>query len=136
MPQIPSFINGVMVQLGAGVGNDVDQRVIDGLKHCVKPQIATGHTLSTIFVSSAYDSHKMPSRHMQHKAVDLSRINGTKIAIGYPQGGSVKAIVDAIQVAFEGYSHKRENFGPHLKKKLGQPWTVAGHSDHIHLSVN
>ncbi|MCK7580446.1 MAG: hypothetical protein MZV65_35565 [Chromatiales bacterium] len=40
---------------------------------------------------------------MQHKAVDVSRINGTKIVLGYPQGGSVKAIVDAIQEAFEGY---------------------------------
>lgn len=136
MAQIPSSINGVSVQFGAGVGNNVDQRIIDGLKHCIKAQIAAGHTLSTIFVSSAYDSHHMPSRHMQHKAVDISRINGTKIAIGYSQGGSVKAIVDAIQDAFEGYSHKRENFGPHLKKKLGQPWSVAGHNDHIHLSVN
>lgn len=136
MAQIPALINGVSVQFGTGVGNNVDQRVIDGLKHCIKAQIASGHTLSTIFVSSAYDSHQLPSRHMQHKAVDVSRINGTKIAIGYPQGGAVKAIVDAIQDAFEGYSHRRENFGPHLKKKLGQPWTVGGHGDHIHLSVN
>lgn len=136
MPQIPSTINGVSVQFGVGVGNDVDQRVIDGLKHCIKPQIAAGHTLTSIYISSAYDSHQMPSRHMQHKAVDLSRINGTKIVIGYPQGGSLKAIVDAIQDAFEGYPHRRENFGPHLKKKLGQNWPVGGHNDHIHLSVN
>lgn len=136
MPQIPSTINGVTVHFGSGVGNDVHQRVIDGLKQCIKPGIATGHTLSSIYVSSAYDSHQMPSRHMQHKAVDVSRINGTKIVLGYPQGGSVKAIVDSIQEAFEGYSFKRENYGPHLKKKLGQNWAVAGHNDHIHLSVN
>ncbi len=136
MPQIPSSINGVTVKFAVGVGNDVVQRVIDGLKHCIDTQIAPGHSLISIYVSSAYDSHQMPSRHMQHRAVDVSRINETKIAIGYPQGGSVKAIVDAIQDAFEGYPHRRENFGPHLKKKLGHPWSVSGHHDHIHLSVN
>jgi hypothetical protein len=73
---------------------------------------------------------------MQKKAVDISRINGTKMALGYPQGGSIKAIVDAIQDAFEGFTSRRENYGPHLKKKLGQNWTISGHNDHIHLSVN
>jgi hypothetical protein len=124
------------VQFAGGVGNDVNQRMLDGLKHCIRAWIAPGHILTTIYISSAFDSHTFPSRHMQHKAVDVSRVNGTKIAIGYPQAGSVKAIVDAIQDAFECYMHKRENFGPHLKKKAGQPWSVAGHNDHIHLSVN
>lgn len=136
MAQIPSTINGVSVQFGSAVGNDVDQKLIDGLKHCIKTQIAANHALSTIYISSAYDSHKLPSRHMQHKAVDISRINGTKIVLGYPQGGAIKAIVDAIQDTFETYSQRRENFGPHLKKKLGQNHKVSGHSDHIHLSVN
>ena len=136
MAQLPSTINGVTVELGDGVGNDVAERLIDGLKHCIKSQIAAGHSLSNIYISSAYDSHVMPSRHMQQKAVDISRINGTKIAIGCPQGGTVKAIVDAIQERFEEYPHRRENYGPHLKKKLGQPWTVSGQADHIHLSVN
>ena len=136
MPQIPSTINGVSIQFGEGVSNDVHQRVIDGLKRCIKPQIATGHTLMNVHISSAYDSHQMPSRHIQHKAVDLSRINGTKIIIGYAQGGALKAIVDAIQDAFEEYSFRQENFGPHLKRKSGQSWNVSGHNDHIHLSVN
>ncbi len=136
MPQIPSTINGVSMQFGDGVGNDVDQRMVDGLKHCIKPQIASGHTLTSVYIASAHDAHQMPSRHMQHKAVDLSRINGIKIVIGYAQGGSTKAIVDAIQEAFEGYAHRRENFGPHLKRKRGQSFPVAGHNDHIHLSVN
>lgn len=136
MAQIPSLINGVTVEFAAGAVNDVDPRLVDALTLCIKPQIAAGHTLSRIYVSSAFDSHRLPSRHMQHKAVDISRINGTKIAIGYPQGGAVKAIVDAIQDAFEASAHRRENFGPHLKKKLGQPFSVGGHGDHIHLSVN
>lgn len=136
MPQIPTLINGVAVQFGVNVVNNVDQRLIDGLSQCIKRQIAEGYMLTSIFVSSAFDSHQMPSRHMQHKAVDVSRINGTKIVIGYPLGGAVKAIVDAIQDAFEGCAQKRENFGPHFKKKLGQPYNVAGHQDHVHLSVN
>ena len=136
MAQIPSSINGVAVDLGPGVGNDVHQRVIDALTHCIKTNIAQGHTLSRIFVSSAFDSHQLPSRHMQHKAVDISRINGVKIVLGYPQGGATKAIVDAIQDSFEGYAHRRENYGPHFKKKNGQPHAVSGHNDHVHLSVN
>lgn len=136
MAEIPASINGVSVELSSTAVNDVDQRLVDGLKECIKSQVAEGHTLTSIYISSAYDSHADTSRHMQHKGVDISRINGTKIVIGYPQGGAVTAIVDAIQDAFEGYSHKRENFGPHLKLKLGQAWTVSGHGDHIHLSVN
>jgi hypothetical protein len=136
MPKIPASINGVAVDFGSDVGNDVAQTLIDGLTHCIKPSVAHGHALTTIFVSSAFDSHKMPSRHMQHKAVDISRVNGLKIVLGYPQGGTTKAIVDAIQDAFEGYAHKRENFGPHLKKKEGKNHSVTGHNDHIHLSVN
>jgi hypothetical protein len=136
MPQIPTNINGVTVQFAVSVVNDVDQRMIDGLKHCIRAQIANGQHSLNIYISSAFDSHKMPSRHMQHKAVDISRVNGMKIVFGYPLGGSIKAIVDAIQTSFEGYLHRRENFGPHAKKKLGQNWTVPGHNDHIHLSVN
>lgn len=136
MAQIPATINGVTVEFAGGVGNDVDQKIVDGLKLCIKLGIAAGHVLSRVYVSSAYDSHKLPSRHMQHKAVDISRVNGTKIAIGYAQGGSIKATVDAIQDSFEGFPHRRENFGPHFKKKCGQAWAVAGHHDHIHLSVN
>jgi hypothetical protein len=56
--------------------------------------------------------------------------------IGYPGDPAVKAIVDAIQTVFESYSHRRENFGPHFKHKLGMPFPVGGHQDHIHLSVN
>lgn len=136
MAQIPASINGVMVEFAASVGNDVDDRMINGLKHCVKPQIAPGHQLSRIYISSAADSHAMPSRHAQNKAVDISRINGTKIALGYPQGGDVKAIVDAIQDAFETYASRRENYGPHLKRKSGSSHDVGGHHDHIHLSVD
>ena len=136
MPNIPSSINGVSVEFASTVNKEVLQVMINGLKHCIKTNIASGHTLNKIYISSAYDSHTLPSRHMQKKAVDISRINGTKMAVGYPQGGAIKAIVDAIQDEFEGFANRRENYGPHLKKKLGQNWTISGHNDHIHLSVN
>ena len=136
MPQIPTLINGVTMEFGTGVVNDVKQVMIDGLKHCLKKDIASGHTLTTIFISSAFDSHQMPSRHMQQKAVDISRINGKKMAVHYSSDAVVKAIVNTIQEKFETFQHRRENFGPHLKKKLGENWSVSGHGDHIHFSVN
>lgn len=112
--------------------------MIDGLRHCIKPNIATGYTLTKIYISSANDSHTFPSRHVQGagKGVDVSRINGMKMGIYYSSNQTVKNITDAIQNSFESYAHRRENFGPLFKKKLGSPHAVAGHNDHIHLSVN
>ena len=136
MPSIPSNINGVTIEFASTVNKDVDQIMINGLKQCIKTSIAAGHTLSKIYISSAYDSHTLPSRHMQKKAVNISRINGTKIVLGYPQNAAVKAIVDAIQDKFESFTNRRENYGPYLKKKLGQAQTISGHNDHIHISVN
>ena len=136
MAQIPSAINGVAIEFAVTVVNDVDPAVVDAMMHCIKPNVANGHTLSKLFVSSASDSHVFPSRHAQKKAVDISRINGTKIVIGYPSNVTLKAIVDALQNSFETFSKRRENYGPHLKLKLGQPHSVDGHADHIHFSVN
>lgn len=136
MTDIPSSINGVTVEFGGAVNKDVHDRVIEALKIVVKPGIATGKSLQKIYISSANDQHALPSRHAQQKAVDISRINGIKMVIGYPQGGEVTAIVKAMQTAFETYAHKRENFGPFMKKKSGADHAVGGHADHIHLSVN
>lgn len=59
-----------------------------------------------------------PSRHVQGegKVVDNSRINGNKMSIFYPDNATVKAVVDAMQTEFENYTHRRENFGPFMKK--------------------
>lgn len=138
MANIPISINGVTVTFAKQVDRTVEQRMLDGLKQCIKPKVAKSYTLKKIYISSASDQHELPSRHVQGsgKAVDISRINGTKIVIGYPKNGSVTAIVDAIQDAFENFKHRRENFGPNFKRKLGKPHKVGGHADHIHLSVN
>lgn len=138
MPNIPGNINGVLIEFSSNVNKNVDQKIIDALKKVIKTNISNGHVLTKIYISSANDQHKLPSRHVQGagKAVDISRINGMKMAAFYPSNPTVKGITDALQTEFEKYPQKRENFGPLFKKKLGQPHTVTGHNDHIHFSVN
>lgn len=138
MPNIPNSINGVAVEFSPNVNKNVNQRVVDALTAVVKSNIAPGHVLTKIYISSANDQHMVPSRHVINggSAVDISRINGMKIVLAYPSNASVKAIVDAMQTQFENYSHRRENFGPYMKKKLGNNYAVSGHNDHIHFSVN
>jgi hypothetical protein len=136
MSAIPSNINGVSVNFAPAVNNNVQQLVIDALQHCIKPNIAQGHQLDSIFVSSARRQNPNNSRHNTGRAVDISRINGVRMLGGFNTNPHVKAIVTAIQETFESFHERRENFGPAMKKKLGQPFQVAGHKDHIHLSVN
>jgi len=137
MSAIPNSINGVTIEFAPGVNNDAIQMLIDGLSHAISPSIATGHVLSRIWISSVRDSHVFPSRHVTGNALDISRINGKKIGEFYVTDREVKAIVDALQNRYETYlPHRRENFGPTIKLKLGQPSDPGGHSDHVHLSVS
>jgi len=138
MPSIASNINGVMVEFSPNVNKNADQKIIEALKKVVKPDIASGHVLTKIYISSANDQHQLPSRHVQGSgnAVDISRINDMKMSQFYPSNSSVKAFVDAMQTEFENYTHRRENYGPLFKKKLGINHPVTGHGDHIHFSVN
>jgi hypothetical protein len=136
MAKIPETINGVTIEFASGVNKDVEKSMLDGLTHCIRKNVSKDHTLLSLYIASASDSHIFPSRHSMKKAVDISRINGTKIVLGYPGNKSLKSIVDAIQTSFESYSGRRENFGPLLKRKKGKPFTVQGHNDHIHFSVD
>lgn len=138
MPGIPSSINGVTIDFSPAANPNVDQRIVDALMIAIRPDIAPGFVLERIYISSANDQHQWPSRHVQGagKAVDISRINSRKLAVGYPADPDLSAIVDAIQQAFELTPHRRENFGPAMKKKLGADYPVPGHADHIHFSVN
>lgn len=133
---IPGTINGVTVEFAGTVNQAVEDNLVAGLRHCIETSIAPGYSLRTIWISSANDSHEAPSRHAQGKGVDISRINGTRIAEGYSTSAEVRAIVDAIQTKFESFAGSRENFGPHFKRKHGMPHAVSGHGDHIHLSVD
>ncbi|HBF09966.1 MAG TPA: hypothetical protein DDW29_17055 [Gammaproteobacteria bacterium] len=138
MPCIPDHINGVKIEFADSVKNSVDQKVVDALQFIISEDVATGYVFTSAYISSANDQHEYPSRHVQGegKAVDISRINGMKMSLFYSKNASVKAITNALQNKYEGYEHKRENFGPSFKKKLGLPHTVSGHADHIHISVN
>jgi len=78
----------------------------------------------------------MPSRHAQCKAVDISRINGRRIFGSYGHDPEITQIVKRIQAEWEKVPGRRENYGPFLKLKSGRPHRVAGHADHIHLSID
>jgi hypothetical protein len=136
MPNIPSSINGVTVDFAPSVNRNVVQRVIDALRHVVSPDVAQGHTLARIWVSSARRQNPNNSRHNVGKAVDISRINGVRMSSGFGSDPQVTAIVRALQQKFESFEPKRENFGPALKLKEGEPFQVGGHQDHIHFSVD
>lgn len=145
MPKIPSLINGVTVNFAPAVKNNVEQRVVDALQHCIRPDVAPGETLTAIFVSSARRQGSGTSNHNVGRAVDVSRINGVKMVTGFKNNSTVKAIVEAIQDEFETYAHRRENFGPSAILKLGATPSLpadklkkltAQHKDHIHMSVN
>lgn len=136
MPAIPTDINGVKVNFASAVNNNAQPLVISALRHCIKPNVAPGHQLDSIFVSSVRRQNPNSSRHNTGRAVDISRINGVRMDGGFASNPHVNAIVKAIQAAFESFPERRENFGPALKKKLGAPFQVSGHHDHIHLSVN
>lgn len=137
MASVSEKINQVEVTFNSGVGNDVTDKMVKGLESCIKRDIATGEVLTSINCSSIKDSHEgKVSNHNIGRAVDINKINTIRIAVGYPQEGTVTKIVKAIQDAFEEFEDKRENFGPHLKKKEGEDYNVGGHADHIHLSVD
>ena len=135
---LPSNINGVKVEFGPHVLNSIDDTLLECLSVLIQPNIANGPTLTTIYVSSMKDQHFSPSRHMtgDGKAIDISRINGKKIAESYKKDRNTQMIVNAIQTKFELQQGRRENFGPLFKKKSGRPFAVDGHHDHIHLSVD
>jgi hypothetical protein len=138
MPVIPSSINGVAIEFAPDVTNDALQMLIDGLTHTIRSDVAPGYTLAKIWISSVKDKHTCPSRHVTGNAADLSRINGKKIVLSYQTDQEVRAIVDALQNRFETYlPNRRENFGPTIKLKQGQPFDPGEpHDDHVHFSVS
>ena len=136
LEEIPAAINGINIEFKHTVNKNVDGSLIAGLIHCLKPDVAPGFTLHIAFVSSAHDGHNLPSRHAMAKAVDISRINGKRIGEFYEKDDEVTAIVKALQESFESFPERRENFGPHFCKKLGQPNPIPGHDDHVHFSVS
>ncbi len=146
MPAIPSTIDGVNVVFAPNVNNDVTPKMVAALRAVISTGIAPGHVLHTIYVSSARRKQPTASNHPYGRAVDVSRINGIRIDPGFTNDASVRAIVMAIQTAFESAPNRRENYGPAFLKKSGallkttNPSAYARlepmHRNHIHMSVN
>jgi hypothetical protein len=136
MAAIPAKINGVIIEFDGKAINEVEQRLVDVLAWLVSPGVPYKYLLSKMYVYSVKDRHEWPSRHTQQKAVDISRINGIRIADGYGRDPAVTDIVQRLQEEFEKLPGRRENFGPHLQLKHGKPYPVKGHHDHIHFSVD
>lgn len=42
MPRIPRTINGFAIDFNSSVNPEMDQGIINGLKHCIKREIAPG----------------------------------------------------------------------------------------------
>lgn len=137
MPIIGSVVNGVSVKFAPAVNRDVDPRLAAGLRRVIKADIAAGHVLREIYIASDPAS-QTPSKQGDadgEKAIAISRINGMTMSAAYLSDKTVKAVVDAIQTAFETYPYRRENCGPYFQKKLGVP--ISGrHRNHIRLSVS
>lgn len=135
--KIGSTLNDVTVEYASGADNEVEQSLIDLLTGCIKKDVAPAKTLLKIYISATTNgTHATESRHSTGKAVDISRINDKKMQDSYSSDETVKAIVDAIQDEADKQSGIRENFGPHFKHKHKSNWSVGGHDDHIHLSVD
>jgi hypothetical protein len=136
MAAIPYQINGVNVTFHNKVNNDIDVRLLQAIQEVIRPMFPYKYTISSIKVSSLFDSHPDPSsRHNQKKAIDISEINGKRVD-KYGSDPEITELVKQIQKEFEKIHGRRENFGPFQKLKLGVPHPVPGHDNHIHLSVN
>lgn len=146
MAAIPSQINGVSIVFAPNVNNDVTVHLVAALRAVITPNVAPAHVLQTIYVSSARRQQPTASNHPHGRAVDISRINGLRMDPGFTNDASVRAIVKAMQIAFESAPHRRENYGPSFLRKSGHLLSVTNpqayarlapmHRNHVHFSVD
>lgn len=135
MATIPNSIDGVVIEFGSDVVRDVSNEMLAAMTHAIVATVS-GKTIEKLFISSAKDDHKCPSRHVTGNAVDISRINGLKIGVHYSSDPIIASIVDGLQTRFESAPKRRENFGPTIKKKSGKDFAIDDHDDHFHWSVD
>lgn len=117
---------------GQSADQEVSSRLIATLTQALNIASQTVTITSIYIKASTNGAHSSPnSNHYKGLALDISRINGVAMS----QSGNT-AFIQALQNAFDQSANIRENFGPYFKHKFGQPFTVNGHDDHIHVSVN
>lgn len=136
MPTLPTTLNGVRFTFHPNVNADVDPRLLAAIASVARAGVPYRFLLHSVFIRSASDSHVMPSRHAQSKAVDIAALNGRPILGHYGTDPEITELVNRLQQEWERVPGRRENFGPHLKLKSGVAHPVPGHHDHIHFSVD
>jgi hypothetical protein len=92
-----------------------------------------------LYVSSTdnpYDTHEKGSQHYKHKAVDISRVNGTKVFFNKDLGTEVEDVM----LGRLG-SKVKELYGPNWiydacgKSAGGIESIFAGHQTHAHVAT-
>ena len=120
--------------------NEVAVDLVNSIKftlNLANSKLENSLKITSIYIAATTNgTHSSTSNHPRGTAVDISRINGTKMI---NLGGNAQ--VKALQEAFDDYPKIRENFGPSFKHKtlpngsVNLNWLIAGHQDHIHVSV-
>jgi len=136
---IPSCIelpDGTQINIDFNLGSDqpIAECLVQAFYEALICATAAGHNINDIYISSTTDGvHSPTSNHSKALAIDFSRINGVKMI---NMNAQELQAVQALQDCLENVNGIRENFGPGLKNKLGKPYNVGGHKDHIHFSIN
>lgn len=123
---------GVTTSDGVSADQEVAICLIDALIDAL--ECASGsYTINKIYISATTNGeHSTESNHYKSLAIDLSRINGTKMAL---MNATELETVEKLQDCLENYSGIRENFGPFLEKKSNTDYDVTDHNSHIHFSI-
>jgi len=149
IPSILSLVNcdeiivdfGVTESDNKSANQEVTELLIEGLQEAIKKansNLSSQEKITRIYVAATTNGqHGSTSNHYNGTAIDISRINGSKMA----STGVTKQITQ-LQLAIDDFPNVRENFGPYFKHKYStesDSWNynhpVGGHVDHIHFSV-
>ncbi len=149
IPSVLTLSNGSRISVNFGTtrsdnksaNQHVSPVLIDALKFALENannNLSSSNKITSIYVSATTNGkHSATSNHPSGLAIDISRINGKKMALT-----GVTNQIKELQKAFDSFQYIRENFGPFFKHKYDLNtgrWnlnhSVGGHKDHIHISV-
>lgn len=138
LPESITLHTGVVVTIGYDNTEDgvnsrlvVSKRLITALKETLE-LASIFVTINSINISASTNGvHGPTSNHSKGLAIDINKINGISVL----SLGTDEKVV-RLQGAFESVPNRRENYGPALKLRLGAPWRIGGHKNHIHFAIN
>lgn len=139
MPSSLTLSNGSVITITFGVTTSdgqnaqkaVSVRLIEAIKTALEIANKKVSITSIHIFATTNGTHATTSNHYRGLAIDISKINGIPVSIM-----GANNIVTELQKAIEETPNRRENFGPALKLKLGPPFAIGGHGDHIHFAIN